>query len=173
MRRGEDTLGFLVYGPQEYLPRAGRYPVGPIDDDAVLLAYVGGEPRTRRHLLVRMLRDLKSRDVGKVEAVASDVGLPRHVSTRFLVESGWRPLRTALYRGLPYTLVRTELGSTVEVGGLAREILGKVRLPSLKAPSPVPGVFVRTVDPPEPSGAPSGTPDGPFRPRLGTAGSRS
>lgn len=145
LRRGDDTLGFLVYGPPEHLPRAGRYPVGPLGEDAVLLAYVGGEPRTRRHLLVRMLRDLRSREVGSVEAVASDIGVPRHVSTKFLVESGWRPVRSGVYRGLPYTLARTELGSAVEVGELARGILGKVKIPGLKAPSPVPGVFTGTV----------------------------
>lgn len=170
LRRGDDTLGFLVYGPPEYLPRAGRYPVGPLDEDAALLAYVGGEPRARRHLLVRMLRDLRSRDVGSVEAVASDVGLPRHVSTRFLIESGWRPVRSGTHRGLPYTLARTELGSAVEVGELARGILGKVRIPTLKAPSPVPGVFTRTVYASEHAGAPVGVP---FRTRLRAAGSRS
>lgn len=170
LRRGDDTLGFLVYGPPEYLPRAGRYPVGPLDEGAVLLAYVGGDPRTRRQLLVRMLRDLRSRDVGSVEAIASDVGLPRHVSTRFLMESGWQPVRTGLYLGLPYTLARTELGSAVEVGELARGILGKVKLPSLKAPSPVPGVFTRTVYASESAVA---SVESSLRVRLRVAGSRS
>jgi len=170
MRRGDEALGYLVYAPRMYLPRAGRYPLGPLDEDAILLAYVAGEPRTRRHLLVRMLRDLRSRNVGKVEAIASDVGLPGHVSTRFLAESGWRPVRGCLYRGLPYTLARTDLGSAVEVGDLARGLLGKVKLPSLKGPSPLPGAFVRTVDEPEPA-----TMQGDSRPGrlLRPAGSRS
>lgn len=149
MLRGDEMLGYLVYAPRMYLPRAGRYPLGPLDEETVLLAYVAGEQRTRRHLLVRMLRDLRSRNVGKVEAIASDIGLPGHVSTRFLVESGWRPVRGCLYRGLPYTLARTDLGSAVEVGGLARGLLGKVKLPSLKGPAPLPGAFVRAVDEPE------------------------
>lgn len=173
LRRGDDALGFLIYGPPEYLPRAGRYPVGPLGEDAVLLAYVGGEPRTRRHLLVRMLRELRSRDVGSVEAVASDIGLPRHVSTRFLMESGWRPVRTGYHRGLPYTLARTDLGSAVEVGELARGILGKVKLPSLKAPSPVPGVFTGAIYASEPVSAPGVPVESPFKARPGTAGSRS
>lgn len=148
MRRGEDVLGFLVYAPQEFLPHAGRFPVGPVDEDAVLLAYVGGDQRTRRHLLVRMLRDARSRGVAKVEAVASDVGLPRHVPTRFLLESGWRPVRTGLYRGLPYTLARTDLGSSVEVGELARGLIGRVRLPHLKTQPPVPGALVKAANAP-------------------------
>lgn len=150
-RRGEDFLGFLVYGPRDCLPRAGRYPVGPVDEDAILLAYVEGDSRTRRHLLVRMLRDLRHRGVEKVEAISSDLGLSRHVSTRFLVESGWRPVRTGLYRGLPYTLVRIDLGSAVEVGELARGLLGRVKLPNLTSPAPVPGAFIQMVETPEPA----------------------
>ncbi len=146
MRRGEDVLGFLVYGPRDCLPRAGRYPVGPVDEDAVLLAYLEGDSRTRRHLLVRMLRDLRHRGVEKVEAISSDLGLSRHVSTRFLVESGWRPVRTGLYRGVPYTLARIDLGSAVEVGELARGLLGRVKLPNLKTPSPAPGAFIQMVE---------------------------
>jgi hypothetical protein len=80
-------------------------------------------------------------------------------------------VRTGYHRGLPYTLARTELGSAVEVGELARGILGKVKIPTLKAPSPVPGVFTRTVftgtvNAPEPV-------ETPFRTRLRAAGSRS
>jgi len=151
MRRGEDVLGFLVYGPRDCLPHAGRYPVGPVDEDAVLLAYVEGDSRTRRHLMVRMLRDLRHRGVEKVEAISSDLGLSRHVSTRFLVESGWRPVRTGLYRGFPYTLARIDLGSAVEVGELARGLLGRVKLPNLKSPSPAPGAFIQMVETPEPA----------------------
>ncbi|HET7480573.1 MAG TPA: hypothetical protein VFJ72_13790 [Rubrobacteraceae bacterium] len=170
MRRGEELLGYLVYAPRRYLPRAGRYPLGPLDGETVLLAYVAGEQRARRHLLVRMLRDLRYRNVGKVEAVASDIGLPGHVSTRFLIESGWRPVRGCLYRGLPYTLARTDLASVVEVGDLARGLLGRVKLPNLKGPYPLPGAFVRTVEEPEPARAEENPHlGGPLRP----AGSRS
>jgi hypothetical protein len=137
MRRGEEILGFVVYGPRGYLPRAGRYPVGPLGQDAALLAYLTGDARTRRHLLVRVVRDLKLRGFGGVEAVASDLGLPRHVPTRFLLESGWKPVRRGfLSAGCPYTLMRADFGSIVEVGGLARELVGRVKLPILKAPAP-------------------------------------
>jgi hypothetical protein len=144
MRRGEDVLGFAVYGPPGYLPHAGRYPVGPLSEDAALLAYVGGvDTRARRHLLVRVLRDLKHRGVGGVEAVAADLPVARHISTGTLLESGWQPVRRGWYRGRPYTLVRTDLGSAVEVGELARGLIGRVKLPRLRSPSPAPGAFVQ------------------------------
>ena len=139
VRRGEETLGFVVYGHRENLPRAGRYPLGPLDEEAVLLAYVGGDPRTRRRLLVRMLRDLRHRGIGRVEAITSDRGLPYHVPTPVLLESGWRPVRRAPYRRSYYTLVRTDLGSAVEVGEMARALIGRVKLPGLKSPVPAPG----------------------------------
>ncbi len=146
VRRGEDALGFVVYGPNEHLPRAGAYPVGPLGEDAALLAYVAGD--ARRRLLVRMLRDLRHRGVGRVEAVASDRGRRHHVPTRFLLESGWKPVRRGWYGGSPYTLVRTDLGSAVEVGELARGLVGRVKkLPGLKSPAPAPGTFARATSP--------------------------
>jgi hypothetical protein len=141
VRRAEEVQGFVVYGPPERFPRARGYPVGPLSDDAAMLVYVGGDVRTRRRLLVRMLRELRLRGVGTVEAVASDRERPHHVPTAFMVQSGWRPVRRASLGG--YTLVRTELGSAVEVGELARALVGKVRLPSLKGKVPSPGILAR------------------------------
>jgi hypothetical protein len=125
-----------VYGPPGYLSRAGRYPVGPLGEDTALLAHLRGDTRTRRHLLVRVMRDLRLSGVSGVEAIASDLGLPRHVSTRFLSESGWKPVRRGWHAGLPYTLMRAHFGSTVEVGERTREFVGKVKLPVLKVPTP-------------------------------------
>ena len=142
VRRGGEVKGFVVYGPPERLARAARYPLGPIDEDAVLLAYAGGDVRTRRRLLVRMLRDLKQRGVGRVEAIASDRGVSNHVPTSFLLESGWRPVRRAPYRMSYYTLAHIDLKSAVEVGELARALVGRVKLPGLK--SPVPGALARS-----------------------------
>ena len=142
VRRGGEVQGFVVYGPPERLVRAARYPLGPIDEEAVLLAYAGGDVRTRRRLLVRMLRDLKQRGFGRVEAIASDRGTPNHVPTSFLLESGWRPVRRAPYRMSYYTLAHIDLKSAVEVGELARALVGRVKLPGLK--SPVPGALARS-----------------------------
>jgi hypothetical protein len=136
MRRGEEVLGFAVYGPPEYLPRAGRYPVGPLGEDTALLAHLRGDTRTRRHLLVRVMRDLRLRSFSGVEAITSDLGLPRHVPTWVLSESGWKPVRSGWHAGLPYTLMRAHFGSIVEVGERARELVGRVKLPVLKVPAP-------------------------------------
>ena len=141
VRRADEVQGFVVYGPPERFPRARSYPVGPLAEDAAMLAYVAGDARTRRRLLVRMLRELRHRGVGTVEAVASDRERPHHVPTGFMVGSGWRPVRRAPLGG--YTLVRTELGSAVEVGELARALVGRVRLPSLKGKVPNPGILAR------------------------------
>jgi hypothetical protein len=135
VRRGGEVQGFVVYGPPERLARAARYPLG-------LLAYAGGDVRTRRRLLVRMLRDLRQRGVGRVEAIASDRGVSNHVPTSFLLESGWQPVRRAPYRMSYYTLAHIDLKSAVEVGELARALVGRVKLPGLK--SPVPGTLART-----------------------------
>jgi hypothetical protein len=142
VRRGGEVQGFVVYGPPEHLAQAARYPLGPLDDEAVLLAYAGGDVRTRRRLLVRMLRDLRQRGVGRVEAIASDRGVSNHVPTSFLLESGWQPMRRAPYRMSYYTLAHIDLKSAVEVGELARALVGRVKLPGLK--SPVPGTLART-----------------------------
>jgi hypothetical protein len=142
VRRGGEVQGFVVYGPPERLARSSSHPLGPIDEEAVLLAYVGGDVRTRRRLLVRMLRDLRQRGVGRVEAIASDRGVSDYVPTSFLLESGWQPLRRAPYRMSYYTLAHIDLKSAVEVGELARALVGRVKLPELK--SPVPGALARS-----------------------------
>lgn len=143
MSRSGEVLGYALYAPPEYLPRAGRCSVGPLDPEAALLAYLDGDSRTRRHLLARVLKEMRHQGIERVEAVSSDVGQPRHLPTGFLLESGWQPVRRGWYGGWPYTLMQVDLGSTVEVGELARGLIGKVRLPKLKPASPAPGAFVR------------------------------
>ncbi|MGH3147742.1 MAG: hypothetical protein ACRDTR_18260, partial [Rubrobacter sp.] len=132
VRRGDEVQGFVVYGPPERLARAERYPVGPLDEEAALLAHVVGDTRTRRRLLVRMLRDVRQRGIGRVEAISSDRGDPHHVPTAFLLESGWRPVRRGYYGTGYYTLARIDMKSAVEVGELARALVGRVKLPGLK-----------------------------------------
>lgn len=144
MRRGSETLGYAFYAPVEHLPRALYLPAGPISQDAVLLAYASGDGRTRKHLLVRILKELRLRGVSGVEAIGSDFGLARHhLATGHLLECGWRPVRRGWSRGFPYTLTRVELGNTVEVGEIARSLIGRVRLPSFERPAPAPGAYRR------------------------------
>ncbi len=138
MRRGEEVMGFAVYGPHAYLPHAYRYPVGSLGADGALLAYLEGDPRSRRHLLVRVARDLRLRGYAGVEAIGSDLGRSRYVPTRFLMENGWEAVCRGFKMGLPYTLARADFGSTVEIGERARGFMGRVKLPVLGgAPSPV------------------------------------
>ena len=141
LRRGGEVQGFVVYAPPEHLPGVARYPLA-VDDEAVLLAYAGGDTRTRRRLLVRMLRDLRQRGFGKVQAIASDRGVSNHIPTSFLLESGWQPLHRAPYRMSYYTLAHIDLKSAVEVGELARALVGRVKLPGIQ--SPVPGTLARS-----------------------------
>ncbi len=143
MRRSDEVLGFALYAPPEHLQRAARFPVGPLDPEVPLLAYVSGDSRTRRHILARVLKEMRQRGAKGIEAVSSDVEHPRHTATGFLLESGWQPVRRSWLRGRPYTLMRADLGSTVEVGELARGLIGKVRLPKLKQTYPLPGAFTR------------------------------
>ena len=140
VRRGGEVQGFVIYAPPEHLASVARYPLA-VDEEAALLAYAGGDTRTRRRLLVRMLRDLRQRGVGKVQAIASDRGVSNHVPTSFLLESGWQPLHRAPYRGSYYTLAHIDLKSAVEVGQLARALVGRVKLPGIQ--SPVPGTLAR------------------------------
>jgi len=140
VRRGGEVQGFVIYAPPKHLASAARYPLA-VDEEAVLLAYAGGDTRTRRRLLVRMLRDLRQRGVGRVQAIASDRGVSNHVPTSFLLESGWQPLHRAPYRSSYYTLAHIDLKSAVEVGELARSLVGRVKLPGIQ--SPVPGTLAR------------------------------
>jgi hypothetical protein len=140
VRRGGEVQGFVVYAPPGHLASATRYPLA-VDEEAVLLAYAGGDTRTRRRLLVRMLRDLRQRGVGRVQAIASDRGVSNHVPTSFLLESGWQPIGRAPYKTSYYTLAHIDLKSAVEVGELARALVGRVKLPGIQ--SPVPGTLAR------------------------------
>lgn len=138
VRRGEEFLGYAVYGPAERLPCAGRYPPGSDGGDAALLAYVCGHERVRRHLIVRSLRDLRSRGIRGLEAIACDREHPHHASTRFLLESGWRPVGRCYRAGGPYTRARVDLGSAAEVGEIARGLIDRVKLPRFGTPAPAP-----------------------------------
>ncbi len=138
VRQGEEFLGYAVYGPAEWLPRAGRYPLGSSGDDAALLACVCGDERVRRHLIVRSLRDLRSRGIRGMEAIACDLEHPHHASTRFLLEIGWRRVGQCYHAGGLYTQARVDLGSTAEVGEIARKLIDRVKLPRFGAPAPAP-----------------------------------
>lgn len=147
MRHSDEFAGFALYAAAEYLPRANRLTIDTIEPDKILLAYVGGDTRTRRQLLVRVLKEMRQHGVPDMWAVSSDLGHPQHTTTDFLIESGWQPVRRGWTLGKPYTLMRAELGSSVEVGEFARGLIDKVRLPKLRRDHPLPGAFVREESP--------------------------
>ena len=62
--------------------------------------------------------------------------MSNHVPTSFLLESGWQPLHRAPYRMSYYTLAHIDLKSAVEVGELARALVGRVKLPGHQVASP-------------------------------------
>ena len=78
MRRGGEMLGFVIFGPVEFLPRGGSLSNGLSDENSVLMACVTGERRVKKHLLVRMLKELRQRGATHVQAVASDFGASHH-----------------------------------------------------------------------------------------------
>lgn len=152
MRRGDEVLGTTLFGPPDFFPRAERFFRRSSAENNVFLAYVGGDRRSRKHLLVQMLKELRQRGVEGVEAIAGGSGAFPHISERFLLDNGWRPVHRVRYLGRTYTLMRTDLGSVVEVGELARDIIGRVKLPGLKNTPPVPGGACIQVEPPSGNG---------------------
>lgn len=139
VRRGDEALGFAIFGPSKLLPRTERLSGSPPDPNTVFLAWISGDRRIKKHLLVRVLKDLRQQGVMEVEAITSDLGASWHVSTNFLLENGWHPVRSIGHPGYRYTLMRTDLGNAVEVGELARDIIGRVKIPKLKNAPPLPG----------------------------------
>ena len=95
-----------------------------------------------------MLRDLRQRGFGRVQAITSDRGVPNHVPTSFLLESGWQPLRRVYYRRSYYTLAHIDLKSAVEVGELARSLVGRVKLPAYSPRYRHPGPLGRRAERP-------------------------
>lgn len=139
-RRGEKVLGFCVFGPRKFFPRAELMSL-KFSYAAVFLAGITGDRRTKKHLLVRTFKEIRDLGTNTIEAAASDIPKRGSVSTGFLVENGWRPVDHTYHRGRTYTLMRAELGSTVEIGELARDIIGRVKLPRLKDATPEPSTL--------------------------------
>ncbi|MGF1473655.1 MAG: hypothetical protein ACFB50_18180 [Rubrobacteraceae bacterium] len=147
MRRGKRVLGTAIFGPPAFFPRAERLFTRSFTENLVFLAYVGGDQRNRKHLLVRALKELRQREVAAVEAIAGSPGVSLHIPEHFLLENGWRPVRKVWLSGRAYTLMRTDLSNALEVGGLARDIIGRVKLPKLGSDAPVPGGACVQVEP--------------------------
>ncbi|MDY6996106.1 MAG: acetyltransferase [Actinomycetota bacterium] len=69
----EPCLGYVFYAPPRSVPRAGRFPTGPVSADAVLLTSLGIEagqavPDLSRSLISAVVADLVRRGVRALEA---------------------------------------------------------------------------------------------------------
>lgn len=68
----DECLGFALYAPPRAVPRAQRFPTGPVSADAVLLTSMGVEPGQpdglQRLLLAQVVNELVRRGVRALEA---------------------------------------------------------------------------------------------------------
>ncbi len=69
----EPCLGYVFYAPPRSVPRAGRFPTGPVSADAVLLTSLGIDPgeaaqELSRTLIAAVVGDLVRRGVRALEA---------------------------------------------------------------------------------------------------------
>jgi hypothetical protein len=72
-QRDEPCLGYIFYAPPRSVPRAGRFPTGPVSADAVLLTSLGAESGhgvedLSRTLITAVVGDLVRRGVRALEA---------------------------------------------------------------------------------------------------------
>ncbi|MGV0625160.1 acetyltransferase [Mycolicibacter minnesotensis] len=68
-----DCLGYVLYAPPRAIPRAHRFPTGPVSADAVLLTSIGVDPAPMadglpRELIARVVDELMRRGVRALEA---------------------------------------------------------------------------------------------------------
>ena len=70
--RDDECLGYALYAPPRAVPRAQRFPTGPVSADAVLLTSMGVEPGQpgdlKRLLLGQVVNELVRRGVRALEA---------------------------------------------------------------------------------------------------------
>jgi len=68
----DECLGYVLYAPPRTVPRAQRFPTGPVSPDAVLLTSMGVEPgqpdEVRSHLIGHVVSELIRRGVRALEA---------------------------------------------------------------------------------------------------------
>jgi hypothetical protein len=70
--KDQPAAGFILYAPPRAVPRAGRFPTGPVSADAVLLTTMGTEPgrpeQLSTMLVGRVVDELVRRGVRALEA---------------------------------------------------------------------------------------------------------
>ena len=91
-------VGYVLYAPSGYVPRAHAFPTAPTSPDAVLLVTVQVVPEHRGNGLGRALvraaaADLVGRGVRALEAYASPAPAGCLIAASFLTEVGFTPVR--------------------------------------------------------------------------------
>jgi len=74
-------LGYVLYAPPRAVPRALRFPTGPVSADAVLLTSIGVDPAPMadglpRELISRVVEELMRRGVRALEAFGRTAAVP-------------------------------------------------------------------------------------------------
>lgn len=94
----EPCLGYMLYAPPRAVPRAQRFPTGPVSADAVLLTSMGVEPKAaggvESLLIAQVISELVRRGVRALEAFGRTAEAADLVGSR--VEPALRPAVAAL-----------------------------------------------------------------------------
>lgn len=95
----ESCLGYVLYAPPRAVPRAQRFPTGPVSADAVLLTSLGTEPgqsdALAQSLIAQVVSELVRRGVRALEAFARTAAANELLDAR-MVTSELSPVLEAL-----------------------------------------------------------------------------
>lgn len=135
-------IGYAIYAPPAYLPRAGAFPTAPASEDCVLLAgvWVAAEHRGRglgRALLTAVSSDAVVRGARAVEAFGrggTDAGCPDPFGFSCTLPTGWLQAHGfAVIRDHP-----TQPRLRLDVRSLAtwrEDVASRLRVPRRASPS--------------------------------------
>lgn len=138
-----EPAGFVLYGPAKYFPKSGRYPAGPVSNDALFISCVYVEPDFRgrgggKRLISAVAKEAVERDFKALEALAGrDEEYPPAVPVDFYIDRGFFILRD----DRRHPLVRLEAKSLVYWPRKAEQAIEKIagaRPAKAPAKAPVP-----------------------------------
>lgn len=154
---GDEPVGYALYAPPAFVPRADAFPTSPVSDDAVLLAALVISPEYASGGLGRLLVQAVVKDVlkrGGIRAIEAFgdrrppvTGGPGCViPADFLLRVGFKTHR----RHARYPRLRMDMRSVLtwreEVEQALEKLLDAVRPKPVHAPSPAERVPRRSID---------------------------